>query len=189
MTVSVNEAVSGITQGGGGGGGGGFAAQATQTSDTGGLDNVSITSVAGVGNFINSYKLNSITDNTEQGLTQFELLSGTDNTSNKGEIVLSSGDGVAVSTRLLLEANQGSTNGLAILDVNAINETTSLSLSGATCEISIDLGSIFSLAAPSQTGADTASFVNANAPVAGLTITNWIAVTLNGVQGYIPFLS
>jgi hypothetical protein len=49
---------------------------------------------------------------------------------------------------------------------------------------------VFNLTAPSDTGAQAApNYAIANAPVAGLTVTNYLAVTFNGVAGYIPFLS
>lgn len=67
--------------------------------------------------------------------------------------------------------------------------TASLQFFGNQVVIDIQNDANFTLGAPSETGTDVADFTSATAPVTGLTITNWLKVSLNGVDGYIPFLS
>lgn len=55
--------------------------------------------------------------------------------------------------------------------------------------IVFDIIGALAVNATAQTGANSAAFNPTNAPVAGLTVTNWLKVKLNGVEGYIPFFS
>jgi hypothetical protein len=69
----------------------------------------------------------------------------------------------------------GLSNALHILEVN--NDGVTETVEG-----------VYTWTVPANTGVANATFVAANAPAA-IAPTNWIAITLNGVAGYIPFFS
>jgi trimeric autotransporter adhesin len=71
----------------------------------------------------------------------------------------------------------------AAIGINAIISTTSL-----VYEVVAPTGYKHVWNVPDETGASAADFTIANAPAA-IQITNWIKLTLNGVDGYVPFLS
>jgi hypothetical protein len=62
-------------------------------------------------------------------------------------------------------------------------------ITGGTAYMTLSPDTSLELTLPVQAGSETASFTHTNAPVEGLQITNWIAVTVNGVAGYLPFFS
>lgn len=193
MAVTVNEAVSGIPQGGGGGGGGGdFAANATQTDPA----QVSVISIAGdlggaYGAYIFQAAPNIAAVNVQVGSPELQI--NIDNNVSLSEVSTATryrevgpnyvnrqstavGAGYSDTTREATNADRNVTVGSSLHA-----EDDSLSLDTNVSNILLTI--------PAATGAETADFTNTTAPVAGLTITNWVRFTLNDVDGYIPFLS
>jgi hypothetical protein len=73
----------------------------------------------------------------------------------------------------------------------AAEATLQTALTGGVLSSTLSMsGDIVNWNLPTEVGAEAApSYAAANAPAAGLTVTNFVKITLNGVEGYIPFLS
>jgi hypothetical protein len=180
-------------------GGGGFAAQAFQDDAA----NVSITSVASdlVSGFSGTYIINADTDNATVATSSalFEAAAPTQDAT------------VSLSADLSNAVVQGSYNGvggagsftfgsqetLSFIGVGSGNGTNAaqlnLNVDNVAEEVQYNITGtgtpfVHAWTVPAETGADTATFVATNAPAA-ISPTNWIAITLNGVAGYIPFFS
>jgi hypothetical protein len=177
--------------------GGGFAANATQTDDT----QVSIISTAGDGSgFDVNYILQATTDNagSMNGISSISIENDDVNVFNENSITettainqLSFSDVLgAVSGVITQSINQVvSLFRLEFSDTTTIHHQISIDNDGVTTEIGADAGTPLNIwTVPADTGADNATFVAANAPAA-IAPTNWIAIRLNGVDGYIPFFS
>lgn len=178
---------------------GGFGAVAFQDAAT----DVSITSVASdlVSGFSANYTFVANTDNATaaSSLGAFQSTNGTidnnalmftDLESSSVELNLTDGTDTVSSSytgniinktmQVQLNATNGLTNCGLGLSVDAASDVARYEVTGATI--------VNEWTVPAQTGASAADFTPANAPAA-ISVSNWIAVTLNGVAGYIPFLS
>jgi len=174
---------------------GGLEPVATQTADT----DVSITSVAndGVSDFTGSYFLNATSDNStiSNSIIQIEAggNDGSGNFSGTATLQSSATNGIGLTEFILSASGNGGIGAGATFSAstdNATNdEVATLNLNGQTT-LTIALNTnLFVLQAPASAGTNAPDFTQSTAPVAGLTVTNWMEVTFNGVAGYIPFLS
>lgn len=140
--------------------------------------------------------------NSRAGLSSFmNLLGGSVSTDLSLDSEFSTGaanvylysnvDAAGVNTNAALELFSDGGNNSAILNTffDGVTNDSSLTMTAAdTARIAL-IAPVFDLTAPAEVGTERFRFTANNAPVAGLEVTNYIAVTLNGVAGYIPFLS
>jgi hypothetical protein len=195
---------------GGGGGGGGFPAEATQNATNSPVSITSTSNDSGAGS--NAIYRFSAEYNPDPGIATIsayletsEITSGNqtyvfaEGSSETGGAQISLGVGVqnnglsqsfeTIYTSDLNNKQTGIRN--AVQDGVVVGSAEIITyIEGGVVKTALLLtDSEFVLEATAEAGAETVTINTDNGPAAGLQITNWVKITLNGVEGYLPFFS